>query len=215
MTPPGPIFELQMKLAYGKNLKFYIKSWETLDICAIQDAIGAAMAHMGCAIPKKCLKENANGASCAIVASERRDNVAFSLEAAFPAGNRQRKKEIREELEEARLALQDFSSELASLDSQLAPYWRDDRIIRDAILATHGRRSDGAVILDISQARERKAMFKQLDRLTEEWGPVKVARSEMNARVRGLERQIREFERAISKETQKGAKNGKRSQSSS
>lgn len=214
MKHPHLIFEMEVKLTYGRKLKFQVKSWEHVENCATKNESGAAVAQTVCAAPRKRLSENASGAKRATVAPKRRDRGAFSLQEAFSAqesAEPKQKKEIKEELEQAKDALRYFSSKLADIDHELVPYWHEYGELKSDILFTHGKTDAGTVVINLANAQRRKTLFEAMDRLAVDWGPVKKHRNQILAQIKTIEKQVRDFEHAISKEEKRKAKHAKRS----
>lgn len=115
------------------------------------------------------------------------------------------KKSPQEELDEARQALAWKSSEMADLDSILAPVRAEERDIRDAILATHGRDQSGVVVVDFGNRLERRRLFEKLDLIAKQWGKEKALRKDLHSQIKTLEKQIEHIEREISKPKRKKA----------
>jgi hypothetical protein len=103
---------------------------------------------------------------------------------------------------EARDILAEKASEMAVLDSQLAPAREEERRVREAILATH-KRSGDVVILNLARAGERVPLFEQLTAISREWGPLKAQRSRLNAEIKNIERQIERLQKQIETENRK------------
>lgn len=113
------------------------------------------------------------------------------------------------ELEQARTALADRSSELARLDEILAPVWADEREVRDDLMATYSQHGN-IVVLNLGRATDRKPLFRRLSKIAERWGKTKEERRQVYSHVRSLEREITKLEKLIEAEKRKGASNGKR-----
>lgn len=212
MTHSDMVFEINVKRSYGQYLKFHIKSWEAFDFATFQNVNGARMAQTSAPLSQNALTNDANGASAPFSRPDGANIAHRSFQEAFPAHDGETKKSIQEELDEARSALANRSSELARLDDILAPAWAEEREVKSEITATHDIR-DGVVVLDIGRAAQRAPLFRRLTKISERWGKQKAERANVNSHVRSLERDIARLEKLIEAEKRKAAGRGKKSAS--
>lgn len=115
------------------------------------------------------------------------------------------KKTLQESLLLAREIISELASELAVLDSRLAPVRDEERGLRDQVLATHGE-CNGVVILNLDRAGDRAPLFARLSEIARKWGPTKAQRGNVNRRIKALECEAAQLEKAIIAERQKQMK---------
>lgn len=211
MTPPDMVFEIRVKVGYGRFLTFYINSWEPFDFATFQKTNGARMAQTSAPFFKNALTNNANGASAPLSLPNGATVAHWSLQGAFPADDAKPKKNIQEELIETRSILADRASVLANLDDLLAPVWAEENDIKDHILATHSRGKNGVVGLNLNRVADRRPLFDRRLAIAAIWGKTKEERRQVGFHVRSLEREIERLKKLIEIEKRKAAGHGKKS----
>jgi len=123
--------------------------------------------------------------------------------------NNGEKQKVELALKELGEVMADTARTLAVLDFQLGPYWTEKGDIEHDVRRTHKRGRHGEVVFDPTGAANRVPLFAQLDELTKEWGPVKVDRATVKARLSGYERDYKRLVNELKYITRKADKNDK------
>lgn len=210
MTPTGLEIVLRIPLAGGRFGTLILDLGQTYDFCDVRNWECRTNVAGECVVIPKSLK--ANDASASLrhsaprVSQERRKSSPFSD---FSRPKTTLTKSLATELAEAREILAEKSADLADLDAVLAPVWREEGEIKDAILATHGR-AGNVVVLNLSRRGERVPLFARRDAIAREWGKTKGERRYLQSEIKELENRIDRFRRLIEAEGRKraGGKNG-------
>src|SRR5688572_1330331 len=149
MTPTGLEIELRIPLAGGRWGTLILDLDQTYDFSDIRNWECRMNSAGQCDIIPKSLK--ANGASAPLrhsapTSSQEWRKSSPSRDFSRPKTSPQ--KSLATELAEAREILAEKAADLADLDEVLAPVWREEGEIKDAILDTHGRQGN-VVVLDL------------------------------------------------------------------
>lgn len=202
MTRPSTEICMRVPLSGGRFCIVIFDPVGPADFAPLLELNVAGMAQPTAPLFLKPLKENGAGAPLlhsAPTSSQEWRNTSPSGEFLGP------KKTLQEEIDNARDILASKASDMAALDTKLAPVREEERLVRDAILATH-RRTGGIVILNLDRTGERAPLFDKLTRISKEWGPLKSRRSRLNSEIRDLERQIERLQKLAATAAQKKRK---------
>lgn len=175
---------------------------QTVDFAPLRERNGAGMSQTSAPLFLKPLKENGAGAPLlhsAPTSSQEWRKPSPSGE--FLGVGKEVQKTAREELEEVVEALADRASELASIDSVLAPVRAEEFEIRAQLLETYDSRK--GVIVFNHCAKERAPLFRRLTEISVKWGKQKSERAQVNTHVKSLEREADQLRRIISRESKK------------
>lgn len=200
------VIVMQVPLENGRFLTLELDPKKPFDFAPFQKMNGARIAQNSAPFHSNALSKIANGASAPLSLPERRDNVAILLRAAFSARAGTAGNSPQEELKEAREVLSGKASELALMDHRLAPVRNEETDIRSAIAATHDRRSDDGLILNLGNRGDRVPLFARLDEISRQWGSLKNDRKNLNCEIKILERQIDHIKRSIELASRKKAR---------
>jgi septal ring factor EnvC (AmiA/AmiB activator) len=192
-----------------KNGRFMVIEFdprETHDFAPLLKMSGAEVSQQAAPLRLKPLRESGAGAPLlhsATTSSQERRSPSPSRGVSWQKSKPQ--KSLQDELQECREVLAEKASELAIMDSRLAPARADETDIREAIVATHDRR-DGVVILNLGTRGERSPLFAKLDKISKEWGPLKNERKNLFCEIKTIERQIDHIKRSIERANRKKAR---------
>ncbi|MCO5129756.1 MAG: hypothetical protein M9932_04230 [Xanthobacteraceae bacterium] len=206
MTPEPFIVTMEVPLINGRRVSVEFDASKPVDIAPLLKMNGARMAQRPAPLFLKPLKENGAGAPLLHSAP------ASSQEWRKPSPSRgvswqksKPEKSLIDDLRECREVMAEKASELALMDSRLAPARVKEQEIREAIVATHDRR-DGVIVLNLGRRGERSPLFTRLDAISKKWGPLKSQRKDLHGEIKTLERQIDHIQRAIERANRKKAK---------
>lgn len=207
MTPGTAIITMRVPLEYGRFMVIEIDSAKPFDFATFEKMNGAQIAQQCAPLFGKPLKENGAGAPLLHSAP------TSSQEWRKPSPSRvvswqktELEKSLVDELQEVREVLAEKASELAIIDSRLAPVRDEERDIRDSILETHHRGPNGLVILNLGGAGRRSPLFGRLDAISKKWGPLKSERKTLYGEIKTLERQIDHIKRSVERANRKKAR---------
>lgn len=206
MTPGTPIVTMSVPLEYGRFTTVIFDVSKPLDFATFRKLNGARIAQQCAPLFRKPLKENGAGApllhSAPTSSQEWRKHSpsqGFSWQKSKP------QKSLQDEFQECREVMAEKASELALMDSRLAPARAEEQDIREAIVATHDVQN-GVVILNLGRRAERSPLFVKLDKISKEWGPLKSERKILHGEIKTLERQIDHIQRSIERANRKKAR---------
>ncbi len=204
MTKCDAVFEMTLKVGYGRLLKFYINSDTTIDELRQLKNELAQDCRKVCDAPVQATKDKRLAQVCSSLASKCRETGAAPVVVlngqVSAADTGKPKKSPAEDLEEAQSALADKAAELADLDSKLAPYWPALDGLKTTIARTHSLDDRGVIVLDLVRREDRKQMFQRLDEFNQSWAPVVNERRIVKSQVKDLERQVARIAESIAKE---------------
>jgi hypothetical protein len=206
MTPESIIITMRVPLEYGRFMVIEFDSSKPFDFATFEKMNGARIAQRCAPLFQKPTKENGAGAPLLHSAP------TSSQEWRKPSPSRgvswqktKPEKSLVDELQECREVMAEKSSELAVMDSRLAPARAEEQEVREAIVATHDRR-DGVVILNLGNRGQRSPLFSRLDEISKKWGPLKSERKILHGEIKTLERQIDHIKRSIERADRKKAR---------
>jgi hypothetical protein len=207
MTPVPLIVTMLVPLGKGSQVMVEFDVSKPVDLAPLLKMNGARMAQQGAPLFLKPLKENGAGAPLlhsAPTASQEWRKPSPSGGVSWQKSESE--KSLVDELRECREVMADKASELALMDSRLAPVRAEEQEIRESIVSTHERR-DGVVFLNLGRRGERSPLFSRLDAISQKWGPLKSQRKHLHGEIKTLERQIDHIQRAIERANRKKARN--------
>lgn len=207
MTPGTAIITMRIPLGNGRFFMVEFGPEKPLDSATLLKMSVAEVAQQGAPLHSKSVKESGAGAPLlhsATTSSQERRSPSPSRD--FSWQKTSTEKSPQDELQEAREVLAEKASELAIIDSRLAPVRDEERDIRDSILETHHRGPNGLVILNLGGAGRRSPLFGRLDAISKKWGPLKSERKVLYGEIKTLERQIDHIKRSVERANRKKAR---------
>lgn len=206
MTPEPFIVTMLVPLENGPRVIVEFDASKPIDFAPLLKMNGARMSQQGAPLLLKPLKENGAGAPLlhsAPTSSQEWRKPSPSRGVSWQKSKPE--KSLVDDLRECREVMAEKASELALMDSRLAPARAEEQEIREAIVATHDRR-DGVIVLNLGRRGERSPLFTRLDAISKKWGPLKSQRKNLHGEIKTLERQIDHIQRAIERANRKKAK---------
>ena len=101
---------------------------------------------------------------------------------------------MKNDLSALREVISELAETIGGYDRLLAPYWYAKGDIEDGVRRTHGRAPSRAIVFEPANAPARRPMFNALMELAIEWGPTKAERSQVQTRMKALEREAKKVE---------------------
>lgn len=200
------IVTMRIPLGYGRFTVVELDPEKPFDFAPLQKQSGARVAQQGAPLHWKSTSESGTGApvrhSAPGASQEWRSHSHLrGISSPEPAP----KKSSQDELRECREVMAEKASELAAMDSCLAPVRAEELDIRSAIVATHDKDHE-VVVLNLGNRNRRSPLFARLDKISVEWGWLKNQRKTLHGEVRTLERQIDHIRRAVERDARKKAR---------
>jgi hypothetical protein len=211
MSIESLVVEMRVPLSRGQWITIAFDCFSgTPDFAPLFKMNGANLAQQSAPLFLKPLKENGAGApllhSAPLPSHEWRKPSPSGEFLGLSAPPEQSLKQTPQEaLLLAREIISELASKLAALDNRLAPVRDEERDLRDQVLATHGE-CNGVVILNLDRAGDRAPLFARLSEIARKWGSTKAQRGNVNRRIKALEREANQLEKAIIAERQKQRK---------
>ena len=206
MTPEPLTVTMEIPLINGPRVIVEFDAARPVDFAPLLKMSGARVSQQSAPLRLKPLRESGAGApllhSATTPSQERRSpspSRGISWQKSKP------EKSLVDDLRECREVMAEKASELALMDSRLAPARAEEQEIREAIVATHDKR-DGVIVLNLGRRGERSPLFTRLDAISKKWGPLKSQRKDLHGEIKTLERQIDHIQRAIECANRKKAK---------
>jgi hypothetical protein len=110
------------------------------------------------------------------------------------SGAKNQKVKLELSLFSIREIIADLAQALTELDNELVPYWCATNSAKASIRATHDISANGLLQFTASTAMDRQPHFERLLELAEQWGPIKIERTELNTVVKAYEREAKRIE---------------------